>query len=370
MIYNYASCENIVQKKTRLKISILFIYRVTSEKFLLSDVIGLAYKWNLPIRNRPAQGVLGGNGTNQISLVFKDLLMDMKASHQDINAFSLTGRLKEVKKFSHLSDELKEVLFQESVIFVEKASRTLRENKKEIAMLNRQCQYNQELITANSSERSLSPREVQSTPTNGHRRSRTQDRFSNRSKIGLGDRLEVGQRRGDESIEPMSKVKDWKSAFELSLIKINEQKNSITKLSKLCLGALNAIDRLESNIESEKEKTTIHSEQKSSNEGANMENGVSIEKNSVIKDLNAVTKVIDIIQEKIRQLENKAQFSGNDLKDDLKQLVEQEISDKCKQFIGGPEIKLNITEQLNETPTFLELKQNLGKIFLKFLMIS
>ena len=36
-------------------------------------------------------------------------------------------------------------------------------------------------------------------------------------------------------------------------IKINEQKNSITKLSKLCLGALNAIDRIESNIESEKE---------------------------------------------------------------------------------------------------------------------
>ena len=69
----------------------------------------------------------------------------------------------------------------------------------------------------------------------------------------VGDRLEVGQRRGDESIEPMSKVKDLKSAFELSLIKINEQKNSITKLSKLCLGALNAIDRIESNIESEKE---------------------------------------------------------------------------------------------------------------------
>ena len=39
-------------------------YRVTGESFLLSDVIGLAYKWSLPIRNRPAQGVLGGNGTN------------------------------------------------------------------------------------------------------------------------------------------------------------------------------------------------------------------------------------------------------------------------------------------------------------------
>ena len=86
----------------------------------------------MPIRNRPAQGVLGGNGTNQISMVFKDLLIDLKASNQGMNAFSLAGRLKDVNKFSHLSDELREVLFQESIIFVEKASKTIRENRKEI----------------------------------------------------------------------------------------------------------------------------------------------------------------------------------------------------------------------------------------------
>ena len=84
---------------------------MTGESFLLSDVIGLAYKWSLPIRNRPAQGVLGGNGTNQISMVFKDLLIDLKAANQGMNAFSLAGRLKDVNKFSHLSDELREVLF-------------------------------------------------------------------------------------------------------------------------------------------------------------------------------------------------------------------------------------------------------------------
>merc|ERR1711994_1095984 len=109
-----------------------------------------------------------------------------------MNAFSLAGRLKDVNKFSHLSDELREVLFQESIIFVEKASKTIRENRKEIAFLNRQCQHNQELIAANSSERSLSPKEM----------------------------VSVEQRSG-ESADKISKVKDWKTAFELSLTKIN-----------------------------------------------------------------------------------------------------------------------------------------------------
>ena len=341
---------------------ILFDYRVTSEKFLLSDIIGLAYKWNLPVRNRPAQGVLGGNGTNQISLVFKDLLMDMKVSYQDINAFTLTGRLKEVKKFSHLSDELKEVLFQESVMFVDKASRTLRENKKEIAMLNRQCQYNQELISANSSERSLTPKETQSTPNNGHRRSRTQDRFGNRTKIGLGDRLQVGQRRGDESIEPMAKVKDWKSAFELSLIKINEQKNSITKLSKLCLGALNAIDRIESNIEIEKENARKDVEQETSKDSVDKRNSASAEKSSPTSELNEITEVVNNLKEKTHQLEEQVKLPLSDvkLKSIVKQLIEQESNEKRKQYSNGPEVKAIVNEYLTENSTVLEFKQKLG----------
>ena len=157
---------------------------MTGETFLLSDIIGLAYKWNLPIRNRPAQGVLGGNGNNQITMVFKDLLNDLKAANQGITAFTLFGRLKDVKKFAHLSDELREVLFQESILYVEKSSKTIRDNRKEIARLTRQCQYNQDILAESSSERSLSPKE-------GH---------------GIGQ-------RSAESAEQMSKIKDWKSAF-------------------------------------------------------------------------------------------------------------------------------------------------------------
>ena len=311
----------------------------------------MAYKWNLPVRNRPTQGVLGGNGTNQLSIVFKDLLMDMKASNQDINAFSLTGRLKEVKKFSHLSDELKEILFQESVMFVDRASRTLRENKKEIAMLNKQCQ----LITANSCERSLSPNEIQNTPTNGHRRSRTQDRFGNRAKIGLG---EVGQKRGDESIEPMSKVKDWKSAFELSLTKIKEQNNSITKLSRLCLGALNAIDKIESNIELEKENAKKHVEPNFSEQ-----NIVSTDKNSNPNELNDVKEVIDILKERIQGLENQVKLPQNelDLKNNVKEIIQQEFSQNDKRYVDASEAKRILKEELIKNKTFLELHENLGE---------
>lgn len=337
---------------------------------MISDVIGLAYKWNLPVRNRPAQGVLGGNGTNQISLVFKDLLMDMKASQQDVNAFSLTEKLKEVKKFSYLSDELKDVLFQESVMFVDQASRTLRENKKEIAMLNKQCQYNQELITASGSgsERSFSPKEILNntlprTPNNGNRRSRTQDRFANRSKIGLGDRLEVGQRRGDESIEPMSKVKDWKGAFELSLIKINEQKNSITKLSKLCLGALNAIDRIESNIETEKENAKKQIEQRSSGEVIDKENDISKDKESVVSELKEVLRMVDILKEKVHCLENQSKSppSEIDLRNNVKDLIHHEFSEKHKNCVDELETKEIVKEVLQENKILLNLKENLGR---------
>ena len=284
--------------------------------------------------------------------------MDMKASNQDINAFSLTGRLKEVKKFSHLSDELKEILFQESVMFVDRASRTLRENKKEIAMLNKQCQ----LITANSCERSLSPNEIQNTPTNGHRRSRTQDRFGNRAKIGLGDRLEVGQKRGDESIEPMSKVKDWKSAFELSLIKIKEQNNSITKLSRLCLGALNAIDKIESNIELEKENAKKHVEPKFAEQ-----NIISTEKNSNSNELNEVKELIDILKERIKGLENQVKLPQNelDLKNNVKEIIQHEFSQNDKRYVDASEAIMILNEELKKNKSFLELNENLGK-FMNF----
>ena len=47
-------------------ISINFLCsRVTGETYLLSDVIGLGYKWGVPIRSRPTGGALGSDGSNQ-----------------------------------------------------------------------------------------------------------------------------------------------------------------------------------------------------------------------------------------------------------------------------------------------------------------
>ena len=53
----------------------------------------------------------------------------------------------------------------------------------------------------------------------------------------------------------VAKVKDWKDAYSKNLSQINEQKKAITKLSKFCLGALSAVDRLESQIVKSKNGT-------------------------------------------------------------------------------------------------------------------
>ena len=311
-------------------------YRVTGESFLLSDVIGLAYKWSLPIRNRPAQGVLGGNGTNQISMVFKDLLMDLKATHQGMNAFSLAGRLKVVKKFSHLSDELRDVLFQESIIFMERASKTIRENRKEISLLNRQCQHNQELIASNTSERSLSPKEIHCI-----------------------------EQRCEESSDKISKVKDWKTAFELSLTRINDQKQSITKLSKLCLGALNAIDKIESNIQKERETGQKESEYRiASPRNIRKGNDGSIELDPVYCELSQLSKMVNALKDNMQNFEQnvKATVSTDNLEEKAEKIVQSIMNEKYQSRVNASDVKELINETLKENLVEESVKEQLGKL--------
>jgi hypothetical protein len=314
----------------------LFYYRVTGESFLLSDVIGLAYKWSLPIRNRPGQGVLGGNGTNQISMVFKDLLLDLKATHQGMNAFSLFGRLKDVKKFSHLSDELREVLFQESIIFVEKASKTIRENRKEISLLSRQCQHNQDLITANNSDRSLSPKEIH----------------------GI-------EQRSEESSDKISKVKDWKTAFELSLTRINDQKLSITKLSKLCLGALNAIDKMESNIQKEREIGHKESEYKiASLPNTLKKKDSSIELDPVYSELSQLSKMVNTLKDNMQNFEHNVKATSNteDFEEKAKKVVQSIMNEKDQSTVSVSDVRELIDDILKETRVDESVKEQLGKL--------
>ena len=308
----------------------------------------------MPIRNRPAQGVLGGNGTNQISMVFKELLIDLKASNQGINAFSLIGRLKEVKKFSNISDELREVLFQESIMFVEKASRTIRENKKEISMLTRQCQYNQDLISANNSDTSLSPKEARGIGQRSRAESRHRAESKNRSEL---------IQNGAELAE-MSKVKDWKTAFELSLTKINEQKLSITKLSKLCLGALNAIDKIESDVQIGKENTACIDNRNVSLHDTNGENNSLIDKESVHSDLSQLSIMINELKNTLQNLEKEvtSKPSTCDIEDKVKEVVNRTLSENKQKSVNAFEVNDIVNKAVKQQP----LNDQLGK-FLRFI---
>lgn len=61
-----------------------------------------------------------------------------------------------------------------------------------------------------------------------------------------------------EAQNGLPKVKDWKEAYSKSIKEINEQRKAISKLSKLCLGALSAVDRLESQVISQKQGHEDH----------------------------------------------------------------------------------------------------------------
>ena len=313
---------------------------MTGETFLLSDIIGLAYKWNLPIRNRPAQGVLGGNGNNQITMVFKDLLNDLKAANQGITAFTLFGKLKDVKKFAHLSDELREVLFQESILYVEKSSKTIRDNRKEIAKLTRQCQYNQDILAENSSERSLSPKE-------GHG---------------------IGQRSAESSAVQMLKVKDWKSAFELSLTRINEQKHTITKLSKLCLGALNAIDKIETNSQTAQNENGYRQE-KSMPQSNTLpkkltEKNDRAEIDSLHDTLSKLSHMVHLLKGNFETLKNEIKVNSNscDVQNDVRKLVEEILNEKHNRFISETGVNEKLNVMINNNSLIMTLSERLGKI--------
>ena len=316
-----------------------FILRVTGETFLLSDIIGLAYKWNLPIRNRPAQGVLGGNGNNQITMVFKDLLNDLKAANQGITAFTLFGKLKDVKKFAHLSDELREVLFQESILYVEKSSKTIRDNRKEIARLTRQCQYNQDILDESSSERSLSPKE-------GH---------------GIGQ-------RSAESAEQMSKIKDWKSAFELSLTRINEQKHTITKLSKLCLGALNAIDKMETNSQTAQNENGYRQEknmpQSNTLPKKLTEKNDRAEIGSLNDTVSKLSHMVHLLKGNFETLEKEIKVNSNscDVQNDVRKLVEEILIENHNRFISETGLNDKLNVMINNHSLITAMSERLGKI--------
>jgi len=49
---------------------------------------------------------------------FRDLLIQLRDQNPEINAYSLVGRLGEVKKFEILSNDLKSFLIRESILFV------------------------------------------------------------------------------------------------------------------------------------------------------------------------------------------------------------------------------------------------------------
>ena len=313
---------------------------MTGETFLLSDIIGLAYKWNLPIRNRPAQGVLGGNGNNQITMVFKDLLNDLKAANQGISAFTLFGKLKDVKKFAHLSDELREVLFQESILYVEKSSKTIKDNRKEIVRLTRQCQYNQDILAESSSERSLSPKE-------GHG---------------------ISQRSAELSAEQMSKVKDWKSAFELSLTRINEQKNSITKLSKLCLGALNAIDKMETNSQTAQNENGYRQEknipQSNTLPKKLTEKNDRAEIDLLHDTLSKLSHMVHVLKGNFETLEKEIKVNSNsfDVKNDVRKLVEGILNEKHNRFISETDVNDKLNVMINNHSLITAIRERLGKI--------
>ena len=313
---------------------------MTGETFLLSDIIGLAYKWNLPIRNRPAQGVLGGNGNNQITMVFKDLLNDLKAANQGITAFTLFGKLKDVKKFAHLSDELREVLFQESILYVEKSSKTIRDNRKEIARLTRQCQYNQDILAESSSERSLSPKE-------GHG---------------------ISQRSAESSAEQMSKVKDWKSAFELSLTRINEQKHSITKLSKLCLGALNAIDKMETNSQMAQNENGYRQEknipQSNTLPKKLNEKNDRAEIDLLHDTLSKLSHMVHLLKGNFETLEKEIKVNSNscDVQNEVRKLVEGILNEKHNRFISETDVNDKLNVMINNHSLITAMSERLGKI--------
>ena len=313
---------------------------MTGETFLLSDIIGLAYKWNLPIRNRPAQGVLGGNGNNQITMVFKDLLNDLKAANQGITAFTLFGKLKDVKKFAHLSDELREVLFQESILYVEKSSKTIRDNRKEIARLTRQCQYNQDILAESSSERSLSPKESHG----------------------------IGQRSAESSAEQMSKVKDWKSAFELSLTRINEQKHAITKLSKLCLGALNAIDKMENNSQMAQNENGYRQEknmpQSNTLPKKLTEKNDRAEIDSLHDTLSKLSHMVHLLKGNFDTLEKDIKVNSNSLdsQNDVRKVVEGILNENHNRFISDTGFNDKLNVMINNHSLITAISDRLGKI--------
>ena len=72
--------------------------RVAGHQLLLSDVIGLSYKWGVKFKARTS---LGGS-SSQVSLGLRDLLQELKVQkgNDTLSAYSLLGRLK-VKHLQH-----------------------------------------------------------------------------------------------------------------------------------------------------------------------------------------------------------------------------------------------------------------------------
>ena len=195
--------------------SVFLCSKINGDLFLLSDLIGLSYKWGIALRSKPSGGI-GGNGKNQVTIVFRDLLEDLRAARPDLTAHNLISMLTEVKKFSPLSQQLREVLFREALIFVERSGAAMADQKREIASLQRIVKTYQDVSTKTPPKQSM-----------------------RRQRSGFFGR--------DEG-SPPEQPKDWKDAFSRSQSQLHEQRKSIGKLSKLCLGALNAVDRLESHL--------------------------------------------------------------------------------------------------------------------------
>ena len=58
---------------------------------------------------------------------FREVLAELRAQYPEINAYTLVGKLSEVKKFENLSNDLKSFLVRESILFVGSASKKIED---------------------------------------------------------------------------------------------------------------------------------------------------------------------------------------------------------------------------------------------------
>jgi len=218
------------------------VSNITGKNYRITDILALAN--TVKIQLKPPRNANSG----QVTFLLRDLLDDVKKHHQVLDFVS---KMCCVKPFEAMGNQLKDHLMNESILCMNGTLRTVHDQQKEIARMKHFMNSMKDMSVLDSPKQSPGVNH-RSRPLAMNRSNGPLRRSASMARPPSGANNNSDEKIGPEMIRtPDINEIDFQTMIKQMNSQLWEQKKAVSKVSKLCLGALTSVEQLESRVNKE-----------------------------------------------------------------------------------------------------------------------